>query len=37
VRRRQLDRAALRAAAERLDWHDSDIVQQAGERVERVE
>ena len=28
---RQIDRAALRRAAEKLGWHDVDIVQQAGE------
>eukprot|EP00965_Chrysotila_dentata_P112632 3722185-Pleurochrysis_carterae.AAC.1 len=28
---RQLDRAALRAAAAALRWHDDDIVAQAGE------
>eukprot|EP00965_Chrysotila_dentata_P155489 5137472-Pleurochrysis_carterae.AAC.1 len=28
---RQLDRAALRAVAEALDWADMDIVAQAGE------
>eukprot|EP00965_Chrysotila_dentata_P182731 6033529-Pleurochrysis_carterae.AAC.1 len=29
--RRQLNRAALRDAAAALRWHDSDIVEQAGE------
>ena len=29
--RRQADRAAVRAAARELDWHDDDIVAQAGE------
>ena len=29
--RKQIDRAAFRAAAESLDWHDRDIVQQVGE------
>ena len=28
---RQVDRAALRALAELLDWHDDDIVRQVGE------
>ena len=28
---RQIDRAALRAAAAELDWHDTDIIDQAGE------
>eukprot|EP00965_Chrysotila_dentata_P106925 3532641-Pleurochrysis_carterae.AAC.1 len=29
--RRQIDRAALRAAAREMDWPDRDIVEQAGE------